>query len=79
MFKAVLPKSRALWKSFFESSEGSWSTFWGAGMEYAIGVGAAVRLEALYEPNTSFKVKDIPNLTYDASFVSVNLGIAIYL
>jgi hypothetical protein len=72
-------KIKGAFENFFEPSEGTWSTFFGAGMEYAIGIGTAVRLEALYEPNTSFKIKDIPNLAYDASFFSFNLGIVIYL
>lgn len=72
-------KIKGALEKFFEPSEGTWSTFFGAGMEYAIGVGAAVRLEGLYEPNTSFKIKDIPDLTYDASFFSFNLGMVVYL
>lgn len=66
-------------ENFFEPSEGMWSTFFGAGMEYAIGLGAAARIEGIYEPGTSFKIKDIPDLTYDASFFSFNVGVVVYL
>lgn len=72
-------KIKGAMENFFESSEGAWSTFFGAGMEYSIGVGAAVRLEGIYEPNTTFKIKDIPNLSYDTTFFSINLGMVIYL
>jgi opacity protein-like surface antigen len=66
-------------QKFFEPSDGGWSTFFGGGVEYALGLGVAVRLEGVYEPNISFKIKDIPDLSYDASFFSINLGLAAYL
>jgi opacity protein-like surface antigen len=66
-------------KKVFEPSDSGWSTFFGGGVEYALALGVAVRLEGLYEPNTSFKLKDIPNLSYDASFFSINIGIAAYI
>ena len=63
----------------FEPTDGTWSTLMGAGFEYAIGVGAAVRVEGVYEPNTSFKIKDIPDQSFDANFFSLNLGIVVCL
>jgi hypothetical protein len=66
-------------ENFFEPTDGTWSTIIGAGFEYAIGVGAAVRVEGIYEPDTSFKIKDIPNLSYDVNFFSLSLGIVVYL
>ncbi|MDP3936340.1 MAG: outer membrane beta-barrel protein [Alphaproteobacteria bacterium] len=66
-------------EKIFEPTDGTWSTLIGTGIEYAIGVGAVVRVEGIYEPNTSFKIKDIPNQSYDVNFFSVNLGIAVYL
>lgn len=72
-------KSAIAVKNLFEQSEGAWSTFFGAGIEYAIGVGVTMRIEGVYEPNDSFKMKDIPTLSYDASFFSFNVGVVIYL
>lgn len=66
-------------KSVFEPTESGWTSFFGGGVEYALGLGLAVRLEGLYEPNISFKIKDIPNLSYYASFFSINVGLAAYL
>jgi opacity protein-like surface antigen len=63
----------------FERQGGSWSTIIGAGIEYAFGLGTAVRLEGTYEPETSFKITDVPDMTYDANFFSLNLGVTLYL
>jgi opacity protein-like surface antigen len=66
-------------EKIFEPTDGTWSSLMGAGVEYALGVGVAVRAEGVYEPNTSFKLKDIPNQSYDANFFSLNLGVVVYL
>ncbi|MBH1990015.1 MAG: outer membrane beta-barrel protein [Alphaproteobacteria bacterium] len=66
-------------EKIFEPTDGTWSTLMGAGFEYALGVGIAVRAEGVYEPDTSFKIKDIPDQSYDANFFSINLGIVVYL
>lgn len=66
-------------EKIFEPTEGAWSTLMGIGFEYALGVGTAVRAEGVYEPNTSFKIKDIPDQSYDANFFSINIGIVVYL
>lgn len=66
-------------EKIFEPTNGTWSTLMSAGFEYALGVGTAVRVEGVYEPNVSFKIKDIPDQFYDANFFSINLGIVIYL
>lgn len=72
-------KIKGAFEKLFEPSEGAWSTFFGAGIEYAIGVGTAARLEGLYEPKTSFTVKELPNLSYDTNFFFFNVGIVIYM
>lgn len=72
-------KIRNALEKFFEPSDGSWSNIIGGGMEYAFGLGTAVRLEGLYEPETKFTLKDITNIEYKANFFSLNLGIVIYL
>ncbi|GEM_PF-1847827 len=72
-------KIKGAFEKLFEPAEGAWSTFFGAGIELAIGLGAAARIEGIYEPGTSFKIKDIPDLTYDASFFSFNVGVVVYL
>ncbi|QOL20060.1 outer membrane beta-barrel protein [Candidatus Bodocaedibacter vickermanii] len=66
-------------EKIFEPTDGTWSTLMGAGFEYALGVGTAVRAEGVYEPNTSFKIKDIPDQAYDANFFSINIGVVVYL
>lgn len=72
-------KIKGALNKIFEATDSGWSTFFGGGFEYALGLGAAVRLEGVYEPSLSFKVKDIPNLSYDANFFSINLGLVVYL
>ncbi len=66
-------------QKIFEPADSGWSTFFGGGVEYALGLGAAVRLEGVYEPNIPFKLKEIPDLVYNASFFSINLGLVAYL
>ncbi|MDP3641214.1 MAG: outer membrane beta-barrel protein [Alphaproteobacteria bacterium] len=66
-------------EKIFEPTDGTWSTLMGAGFEYALGVGTAVRAEGIYEPSASFKIKDIPDQVYDANFFSINIGIVVYL
>lgn len=72
-------KIKGAFDKLFERQGGNWSTIIGAGIEYAFGLGTAVRLEGTYEPETSFKITDVPNITYDVNFFSLNLGIALYL
>lgn len=59
--------------------EKNWSTIIGAGVEYAFGLGTAVRIETTYEPETSFKLTEVPDITYDTNFFLINLGISLYL
>lgn len=65
-------------EKIFEPTNEAWTTLIGAGFEYALGVGTAVRAEGVYEPNASFKLKDLPDQTYDANFFSINLGVVVY-
>lgn len=71
-------KIKSALDKLFEPSDGMWSTIIGAGIEYAFGLGTAVRVEGIYESERNFKITDISNMSYDTSFISVNLGLVIY-
>lgn len=66
-------------KSVFKQKEGAWGSIVGAGMEYAVGIGVAVRLEGLYEIEQTISFQDLPNLEFNKNQIGLNVGVLIYL
>jgi hypothetical protein len=66
-------------ETLFESRNASWSTMVGAGIEVSVALGTAVRVEVVYEPTQNFELKDVTTVGYEANFLSLNLGVVIYL
>ena len=63
----------------FEENQETWSTIVGTGLEYVLGLSIAVRVEGTYAPDIHFKLQEIPNLEYSSNFLSINIGIVVYL
>lgn len=72
-------KIKNAFNNILEPDGNAWTSMIGIGGEYAFGLGSAVRIEGLYEPENSFKIKDIPAIEYNTCYFSINLGLVVYL
>lgn len=65
--------------NILEPEDHTWTSVIGLGCEYAFGLGTAIRMEGLYEPENTFKIKDVPTIEYDTSYFSITFGLVVYL
>lgn len=72
-------KVKSLTANFMSNSESGWSSIAGIGFEYALALGAVIRLEGIYVPEQKFEMKDVQNLKFESDFISVNIGVIVYL
>lgn len=61
------------------NSQSGWSSMVGIGVEYAIALGAAIRVEGIYIPEQKFELKDVPDMKFESDFISINVGVIVYL
>ncbi|MCP5322979.1 MAG: outer membrane beta-barrel protein [Candidatus Paracaedibacteraceae bacterium] len=78
-FQTNTVKIKNAFNNLFEPTDGTLNSMVGLGCEYAFALGAALRVEGVYEPEIPFKIKDVPHMEYNTSFFSINLGLVLYL
>lgn len=66
-------------KSLLTQKEGAWTSVVGAGVEYAISLGLAARIEGFYEIGKTIQFNELQDLTLNKNQLTINVGLVLYI